>query len=57
MLRQPFEAGVDTRRLDFSHGERWSHEDIAEAIRALETKISEPIGILQDFQGPKFRLD
>jgi len=51
-LRELFLAGVDTFRLNFSHG---THQDHA-AIRALEKDIGRPIGILQDLQGPKIRI-
>ena len=56
MLEALFLAGVDTFRLNFSHG---THEDYARvhvAIRALEQKVARPIGILQDLQGPKIRI-
>lgn len=56
MLRQLFEAGVDTFRLNFSHGEHQSHAEVVAAIRALEAEVGLPIGILQDLQGPKIRL-
>lgn len=56
MIRKLFQAGVDTFRLNFSHG---SHEDHAERynnIRAVEKEFNRPIGILADMQGPKLRL-
>ncbi|WP_197054821.1 pyruvate kinase [Paracoccus sp. PAMC 22219] len=56
MLRQLFEAGVDTFRLNFSHGEHQSHAEVVAAIRALEAEVGLPIGIHQDLQGPKIRL-
>lgn len=56
MLRQLFEAGVDTFRLNFSHGEHAPHAEVIAAIRALEAETGTPIGILQDLQGPKIRL-
>ncbi|MCZ7447236.1 pyruvate kinase [Agrobacterium rhizogenes] len=55
-LREMFLAGVDTFRLNFSHG---SHEDHAASyrhIRALEKELGAAIGILQDLQGPKIRI-
>ncbi|QTG17084.1 pyruvate kinase (plasmid) [Agrobacterium tumefaciens] len=55
-LREMFLAGVDTFRLNFSHG---SHEDHAASfrhIRALEKELGTSIGILQDLQGPKIRI-
>lgn len=56
MLRQIFENGVDTFRLNFSHGDHAAHAGVIAAIRALEADAGVPIGILQDLQGPKIRL-
>lgn len=56
MLRNLFNKGVDTFRLNFSHGDHASHAAVIRAIRALETEVGVPIGILQDLQGPKIRL-
>ena len=56
MLRNLFDAGVDTFRLNFSHGEHDIHALTISAIRKLEQDVGTPIGILQDLQGPKIRL-
>jgi pyruvate kinase len=56
MLEALFLAGVDTFRLNFSHGTHEDHAKVHAAIRALEQKIGRPIGILQDLQGPKIRV-
>ncbi|MDD1523014.1 MULTISPECIES: pyruvate kinase [Bradyrhizobium] len=56
MLRTLFEAGVDTFRLNFSHGAREDHARVHVAIRALEAEMGRPIGILLDLQGPKIRI-
>ncbi|OIQ32565.1 MAG: pyruvate kinase [Alphaproteobacteria bacterium MedPE-SWcel] len=56
MLRNLFNAGVDTFRLNFSHGEHDIHAGVIAAIRTLEKEVGVPIGILQDLQGPKIRL-
>jgi pyruvate kinase len=56
MLEALFLAGVDTFRLNFSHGTHDDHAKVHAAIRALEHKIGRPIGILQDLQGPKIRV-
>ena len=48
--------GVDTFRLNFSHGTHEDHAKVHAAIRALELKVARPIGILQDLQGPKIRV-
>ncbi|KEO60029.1 pyruvate kinase [Thioclava indica] len=56
MLRTLFTKGVDTFRLNFSHGEHAIHAATVDTIRALEREVGVPIGILQDLQGPKIRL-
>lgn len=56
MLRRLFLAGVDTFRLNFSHGTQADHAVVHAAIRVLEHEVGRPIGILQDLQGPKIRL-
>jgi pyruvate kinase len=55
-LRELFFAGVDTFRLNFSHGTHDDHARVHAAIRALEAEVGRPIGILQDLQGPKIRI-
>lgn len=55
-LKALFLAGVDTFRLNFSHGTHDDHAKVHAAIRALEKETGRPIGILQDLQGPKIRI-
>ena len=55
-LRELFLAGVDTFRLNFSHGTHQDHAAVHAAIQALEKDVGRPIGILQDLQGPKIRI-
>jgi pyruvate kinase len=56
MLKGLFIAGVDTFRLNFSHGTHADHANVHAAIRALERDMQRPIGILMDLQGPKIRV-
>lgn len=56
MLKELFLAGVDTFRLNFSHGTQADHAKVHAAIRALEKEVGRPIGVLQDLQGPKIRI-
>ncbi|MCA0425087.1 MAG: pyruvate kinase [Proteobacteria bacterium] len=56
MLKALFLAGVDTFRLNFSHGTHDDHAKVHAEIRALERAVNRPIGILQDLQGPKIRV-
>jgi pyruvate kinase len=55
-LKALFLAGVDTFRMNFSHGVQEDHAKVHAAIRALEREVGRPIGILQDLQGPKIRI-
>lgn len=55
-IRALFEAGVDTFRLNFSHGTHEEHAKSVAMIRALEKEAGSPIGILADMQGPKLRI-
>lgn len=56
VLRQLVEAGVNTFRLNFSHGSHADHARNFAAIREIEAQSGRPIGILQDLQGPKIRI-
>ena len=56
MLKALFLAGVDTFRLNFSHGTHHDHANVHAAIRALEQDMRRPIGVLMDLQGPKIRV-
>jgi pyruvate kinase len=56
MLRRLSSAGMDVARLNFSHGSHEQHAKVIARIRALETKLGRPIGILQDLAGPKVRV-
>lgn len=56
MLEKLFEAGVDVFRLNFSHGSHEQQKININHLRELEKKHDRPITILQDLQGPKFRV-
>ncbi|MBN2572082.1 MAG: pyruvate kinase [Ignavibacteriales bacterium] len=49
-------CGVNTFRLNFSHGTYEQFRRAIEMIRDVSTELSKPIAILQDLQGPKLRL-
>ncbi len=55
-IKKIWEAGVDTFRLNFSHGSHEDHGKLFDIIRQLEKDVGEPIGILADMQGPKLRI-
>ncbi len=56
VLRRLIQAGATTLRLNFSHGTHEDHQRAIRLIRQIENELSQPIGILQDLQGPKIRL-
>ncbi|PZD74106.1 Pyruvate kinase [Acaryochloris thomasi RCC1774] len=56
MLRAVIEAGATTLRLNFSHGTHEDHQRSIQLIRQISYELQQPVGILQDLQGPKIRL-
>ncbi|MDQ1264989.1 MAG: pyruvate kinase [Bacteroidota bacterium] len=49
------EAGMDTARLNFSHGTYEQFNQYIEDIRQASAITGKPVAILQDLQGPKIR--
>ncbi|MEA5511710.1 pyruvate kinase [Crocosphaera sp. UHCC 0190] len=56
VLRQLILAGATTLRLNFSHGDHEYHQHSIRLIRQTAFELNQPVGILQDLQGPKIRL-
>jgi pyruvate kinase len=56
MIEKLFIAGVDVFRINMSHTNHALLKELHGHIRALETKLNRPIGILADLQGPKIRI-
>jgi len=56
VLRRLIEAGATTLRLNFSHGTHEDHRKAISLIRQTAFELNQPVGILQDLQGPKIRL-
>ena len=56
MLEKLVESGINMVRLNFSHGTREDHAARIQAVRAVEKSMGQPIGILADLQGPKYRV-
>lgn len=50
------QAGMNVARLNFSHGDYESHQELIDNIHQAEKIFNKRIGILQDLQGPKIRL-
>jgi pyruvate kinase len=56
VLARMVQAGLDVARLNFSHGDRDTHADNAERVRAASAAVGRPVAILQDLPGPKLRI-
>src|SRR5688572_20857989 len=57
MLRALIKEGVDVFRLNFSHGKHEDHQKVVDAVRELNAEMGTTVGLLQDLQGPKIRID
>lgn len=56
ILDQMIRAGVNVVRLNFSHGSADDHRRRANEVREISSKLSIPVAILGDLQGPKIRI-
>jgi pyruvate kinase len=56
VLKALIKAGATTLRLNFSHGTHEDHQRYIRLIRQTAFELNQPVGILQDLQGPKIRL-
>ncbi len=55
-LKRLIQTGVDVFRLNFSHGTHDEHSQVLLSIRQVSSELKQPVAILQDLCGPKFRL-
>ena len=56
ILRKMFASGLDTVRLNFSHGNHAQHIQKIELIRLLNKKMRRAIKIMQDLEGYRIRI-
>jgi pyruvate kinase len=56
MMERLIAAGVDTVRLNFSHGTAQDHIDRAAMVRAAADRAGKAVAIMADLQGPKIRV-
>lgn len=56
MLKKLAIAGVDVFRLNMAHGDTERQQQNVDAIRQISEELNQPIAILVDLAGPKFRL-
>lgn len=55
-LQAILQAGVNVARLNFSHGKYEDHKATIERLRGIAHRLGQPLGIMQDLQGPKIRI-
>lgn len=55
MLERLHAAGMNVARLNMSHGDHASHAQVIAALRQLNAKLTTPVAILLDTQGPEIR--
>lgn len=56
MFAKLVNAGVNVARLNFSHGDHAEHAEKVAMIRAIASRLGQPVAILQDLSGPKVRI-
>ncbi len=56
IMEQLIQAGVNSFRLNFSHGTHEQHGAVIKLARALGEKHERPVAIIADLQGPKIRV-
>lgn len=56
MIRAAIKAGVDVIRLNFSHGDHQTHAEAMTGVRKVARALDRCIPIIQDLQGPRFRV-
>ena len=56
VLAALLQAGVDTVRVNFSHGSATDHRRHFETVRLAASKVNKEVAILADIQGPKIRI-
>lgn len=56
VLEQLITAGVDTVRLNFSHGLADDHRRRARQVREIASRLGRHVAVLGDLQGPKIRV-
>ncbi len=55
-VRELVEAGMDAARLNFSHGTRAEHGEMARLVRSAQAEVGRPLALIADLQGPKLRV-
>jgi pyruvate kinase len=54
-LAELAQAGMNLARLNMSHGDHASHLQVIRNLKSLSKKLSHPVSVLMDLQGPEIR--
>jgi len=55
-IERLIEAGMNTARLNFSHGSHESHTDIVDKLKTAREKLGSPVALMLDTKGPEIRI-
>ena len=56
VLHALIDAGMDSARLNFSHGTYAEHAERARLVREAQEEKGRPLTLIADLQGPKLRI-
>ena len=56
VLERLIAAGMDVARLNMSHGDHSEHARRIQQVRQLARQMEQPVAVLMDLPGPKFRV-
>ncbi len=56
VLERMIASGMDVARINLSHGSQGEHAARIRAVRLLGLQMEQPVAVLADLPGPKFRL-
>ena len=57
VIERLIEAGMDVARINTSHGDHADHAQRIRQVRQAAHALGQPVALLLDLPGPKFRLD
>jgi len=57
VLKELILAGTDVVRLNFSHGDHNTQQQVINTVRELNKELGTYVSLLQDLQGPKIRIN
>src|ERR671911_2252046 len=55
-MEELIRAGMDSARLNFSHGTHQQHAETVRLLREVQEEVQRPLALIADLQGPKLRI-